>query len=545
VDRNAQPSPVPFFSLDPYRWAALVARIEATWTNGIRRHALLGVILLAALVVRWPDWNSLHYYGDDAEYATVAMYLAHDPLYLAYPRLEQFAPTPFVSQPPLLLYLFAIAGQLTGSIETGAVLVSLVLGVATCGILYALGAVLDRRAVGAAAASFLAFAPMHVDFSRRAFLDVGLTFFMTLTVLLLVRWSQRPTNARALAVGFAAAFTVLSKLPGVLIVPILALPLLALAARRTWPVLRRTQPVAQLRPLAVQIGCIAAPPLVFSAAYIGLVAYLGGLANLQAKLGWQADRLAAAESAAPWHYYLSSPNIGLSDQFGILFFVLAVVGALRINNISKKRWGTGRVGALALLAWPLIVTGFFVLGARKQWFYIMPVLPAVAFLGAWTLVEVTTHVYRWPDESASARARSVFRFASVAIVVMFLVVPISQSATDRPSAKPFGYGVKEAAFLIDSMDPDAGQVGTLLGRFTLHFYNGHATYHWHNDHRFVDDEVRAGRVRFVVIDTYLDLPEEREWMQGLVDAFDGRLVAEYQPASPSGHVFVYDLAPSP
>lgn len=526
---------------DPSRWGPVFARIESTTVDLIRRHWFLPVILLCALAVRWPNWGSLHYYGDDAEYATVAMYLANDPLYLAYPRMEQFGPTPFVSQPPLILYLFALGSKLTGSMETGAVLISVILGVLTCGVLYALGALLERRAVGIVAASFLAFAPMHVDFSRRAFLDVGLTFFMTLAVLAFVWWSRQPSDLRATTVGVAAAAAIMSKLPGILIVPILGLPFLWLVARTLRRHFRGAPRVpGQIGTLFRHAGLAAFPPFIAGVAYLGFLAYLNGLVNLQEKLGWQAERIGAPESNAPWHYYLSSPDIGVSDQFGILFFLLAVAGALRINRLSKG-WGDGRVGMLAILAWPLVVSLFFILGSRKQWFYIMPVVPAVAFLGAWMLVEVATWVRNWPDEATSVRARSIYRFASIAIVLVFLAVPVSQSAADRPSERPFGYGVKEAAFLIHEMDPDAAQIGTLLGRFTLHFYNEQPTYHWHNNHGFIEDEIRAGRMRFIVLDTYLDLDYETEWMEGLVLKYNAQLVAEYQPNSPSGRVFVYEI----
>ena len=531
----------PFWLPDASRWGPAFSRVESYAVDVIRRHWVLPLLLLVALAVRWPTWGSLHYYGDDAEYATVARYLAADPLYLAYPQMEQFAATPFVSQPPLVLYLFALGARLTGDIETGAVLVSVTLGVLTCGLLYALGALLQRRAVGIVAASFLAFAPMHVDFSRRAFLDVGLTFFMTLAVLLFVWWSRQPSNGRAILVGVASAATIMSKLPGVLIVAVLGLPFLWLLNRQVWRHLRRQPRVpGEIMNLMRHGGLAALPALLVGLAYVGLLAYLDGLANLKQKLGWQAERIGGPDANAPWHYYLTSPDIGVSDQFGILFFLLAVAGALRINRISKQ-WGDGRVGMLAVLAWPLVVSVFFILGSRKQWFYIMPVVPAVAFLGAWMLVEVATWVRNWPDEMTSTRARSVYRFASIAIVLVFLAVPVSQSTADRPSERPFGYGVKEAAFLIDSLDPDAAQVGTLLGRFTLHFYNEHPTYHWHNDHGFIEDEIEAGRLRFIVLDTYLNLTYETEWMEELVVAYEARLIAEYQPASPSGRVLVYEI----
>ena len=100
--------------------------------------------------------------------------------------------------------------------------------------------------------------------------------------------------------------------------------------------------------------------------------------------------------------------------------------------------------------------------------------------------------------------------------------------------------MREAALYIQGQDPDAAQVGTMLGRFSLHFYNGQDTYHYYVNHTWLDGEAQAGRVRYVVDDPYLDLGYEREWIQAFVQRHDGRLVQSFD----NGHgrsVDVYRL----
>ena len=95
-----------------------MARLQPHWP--------LLVGLLVGAYFRFWGLVPTFLHGDEAEYAIVASYLSDDGRNLAHPRIEGFGPTPFVSQPPFVLYLFAFASHLTGDMANGAVLVSAV-----------------------------------------------------------------------------------------------------------------------------------------------------------------------------------------------------------------------------------------------------------------------------------------------------------------------------------------------------------------------------------------------------------------------------------
>lgn len=216
----------------------MAGRLEArtalpAWGRRVARHWPLLPGLALAAVLRLPDLP-LHLYGDDAEYAAVARSLAGNLVALAYPAIEGFGPQPFVSQPPVLLYLDAFAGWFVGPAK-GPVLVSALLGTATVAVVYALGVVVRGRAMGGMAGFLLAVLPFHVAVSRSAQLDAGFTFLAALTLLLFLVWLREPRPRWALATGCAAAATVFAKLPGMLVL----LPLLLVLALRAWPDWRR------------------------------------------------------------------------------------------------------------------------------------------------------------------------------------------------------------------------------------------------------------------------------------------------------------------
>lgn len=510
----------------------------------LRRHWPAIVVLAIALGVRVVGLLPLHFYGDDAEYATVARSLSLDPTALAYPDIEGWGPHPFVSQPPLLLYLFALAGSLLGSLELGSVAVSVVLGTATVGVVYALGVELGGRWAGGLAGLFLAVLPEHVSMSRQAHLDAGLTFFVGLSVLCFVVWTRKRSTGWALATGTAAAMAAFSKLYGVLVYVPLVAGLAVIAAQAA----RGSTPRGNLRRLAEQTGWAALPGAVLSAIYLGLLAYLHALKDLWDKLAWQVGRVSGAEGGAeaskPWHWYLTDGTYGLPQQLGWAIALIALAG------LSLAVWralrGSRSPAWLALAAWPVTILGFFTLSGRKIWFYVLPALPGLAVLAGLALAPPI----RWARERLAQRSPGRRVGRTVALVAVLLVASIpalgpalgthERHLSDEPD---YGYGVKEAAVWIDEEDPEAGQVGTLLGRFTLHFYNGHRTYHSYVPDAEMHRAVEAGEIRYVVMDDYLVPYEQNAWMQELVDRYDGRLVKSYD-VDDHTRVKVYELHPS-
>jgi 4-amino-4-deoxy-L-arabinose transferase-like glycosyltransferase len=465
-----------------------------------------------------------------------------------------------VSQPPLILYMFAASGRLVGSYEVGAVLVSVVLGMGTVVVAYALGLRLHGRLAGGAAAVFVAVLPLHISLSRKAFLDVGLTFFLSLAVLFFLIWHEKRTSGWAFATGLAAAAAALSKLPGVLIFPILVAGLVPVVAG-VWRSLRRSDKGSsdhadarwEAVRLARHLGWAALPPAVLGGLYLAHLAYLRAIGDLWDKLFWNAERVSGTGESSglgrePWHFYLADADSGLLAQLGLGITALSLFGIVLLGRSRRVKESIALAPRAALIAWPVVLILFFSLSVRKQWFYIAPAAVPLAVLAAFAVAWLVGYVRRRLPDAGEAgagpwRAGAILTAAGVVLVAL---APPALGATEDYVIRQerYGSGVKEAALWIQDEDPDAAQIGTMLGRFTLHFYNGQTTYHYFVDHDYVNASIERGQVRYVVIDDYLDFPRGEVWLQGIVDTYDGQPVAEFgHNEKGEARVVVYALNP--
>lgn len=501
-----------------------------SWATGLKPHwpLLPGLLLGAFLRLRdLPDYL----YGDEAEYALVAQTLAQHPWRLLYPALEGFGPQPFVSQPPALLHLFGWAGLVAGDVQ-GPLLVSALLGTATIATVYGIGLVLKDRWMGGAAAAILALLPYHIAVSRMAHLDAGFTFFATLTLLGFLLWLRDARPRWALLTGIAAASTAFSKLPGVLI---LIAVVVVLVGRSLADVRRRRHPImgeaarARLRRDGKLTLLAAFPVCVATLLYIGQLWALHATKDLVTKLGWQAGRVSGNVPGAverDWSWYFTA-DVGLWTQWGYGLAFLAAAGAFLVL-VDAMRHPATRPGRFALLLWPIPLLAFLLLSARKEWFYAMPLAPIVVLWAAWTLHAAARAAWvasRPPADQPWWRTPG--SLAAVAGLIAVVVVPILPTVDERLGRDGYGAGLREAALFIDAEDPEAAQVGTMLGRFSLNFYNGHDTYHYYVNHTWLDRQVAQGRLRYAVLDPYLNVSYENEWLLGFVASHNGTRVATF------------------
>lgn len=543
----------------------------AAWTKAfLRSHWPLLPVLALALWLRVRDLQPVFFYGDDAEYGIVASYLAGNPLDMTYPRIAGFWGGPFVSQPPLVLYLFAAAFAVLGIEDANAVYVSVLLGTATVGLVYALGVLMKDRATGFVAGAFLAVMPFHVALSRKALLEAGLAFFMALAAVLLLYYFRAPSARRATWVGVGIGLAALAKLPGFLIGIVLLLyagvELAALVARKRRGEVAAKDALAAMPKHALRATLVAA---LFPLLWIALVLAKGGWEDFVDKLTSQAERVAGGANDAsqsltsqPWTWYLGDHDQGIPALISPTIYGLAFAGSIMLLAVFAFRPLRSRTNALPLL-WLAVVFGFFAFADRKVWFYTLPLTPALALAagypisGAWRGIHrLMTRAASRSDGFARVLRRPVARGSvHVALAVaLFLATAVpawgvtegSREKTTGPLVEhKFGVGVKEAALYVAEHDPQGGQVGTLLGRFTIHFYHPAPTYHYFVDNgygqrsRWTVDAIERGEVRWVVVDNYLDNAEEQAWLMKLVNEHGGTLEKTW--GSEWGSVRLYRL----
>ena len=516
----------------------------------LRTHWPVIPLLVLAFWLRARDLHPTSFYGDDAEYGIVASYLASNPFDLTYPRIAGFWGSAFVSQPPVVLFVYALAYAIFGVDDVVAVYATILLGVATVGLLYALGYLMRDRATGFVAATFLAVMPFHIALSRKAMLEAGLACFMTLAAVLALWYFKAPSQRRAIWAGVGVGLAALAKLPGFLIGVVLLLyagvEFAYLLNRR-----RAGEPGAaeKLKALPKHFGWASVAVLVAGASYMALIAAKGGFETFVDKMTSQASRVAGtgenalSATSQPWSWYLGSHPFGIPALVGPTLYLLAFIGVVCLLVAFAARPLRNRANAVPLL-WIAIVFGFFAVADRKVWFYTLPLTPALALAAAYpiavgwrALVRLLAQAGARNDRLAKRLASPRVRFVTQGFFALVLVVATAvpawaaaEDAAERVSTdRKFGEGVEDAARYIAANDPGGGQVGTLLGRFTIHYYHPAPTYHYFVDNgygqksRWTADAIESGEVRWVVVDNYLDNAEEQAWLMGLVNSYGGTL----------------------
>lgn len=542
------------------------SRWGAAWTGA----AILAPVLLLAAYLRLAGLRDVFLYGDEAEYAIVARYLSRDLTFLAYPAIEGYGAVPFVSQPPIVLYAMAFSMKLFGATDWAAIFPSVVFGVATVAVVYGIGVRLSGRLAGLAGATMLAVMPFHVEISRKAQLDAGYAFFIMLTVYFLIAWMQshramreapddlavrKQARVHAASTGAAAAGAALSKLPGVLVGPLLVVGLLVIIGIVLFRQAKRRAAKGEVRETLLQGGLGAAPVALGALLYLGLLSYLSALTNLWIKLRWQLGRVDTSQAQStefaaferPMEWYFTDPHQSFQGLFHESVLVLALIG-LGVALFAMLRAPARRTEHVVAPVMVLVLLGFFLWSDRKEGFYLLPFAPFVALYIGMAAAGLRD-LLRWGGIRFTPSVRHHVAPAALALAVLLVAVPAWAAAAEsyedfalgETQQKYFGYGTKEAALYIHEQDPDASMYGTLLGRFTLHWYNEQPAYHWYVDHTYIESKVQSGELRYVVYDNYLDLAHDREFMRHLIDSYNGQAVQTYRDGW--GELTVFELHP--
>jgi len=267
-----------------------------------------------------------------------------------------------------------------------------------------------------------------------------------------------------------------------------------------------------------------------SLAYLLHLWLLRATSDFAMKLGWQAGRVGgttAGNIPRGWDWYFTDAQVGLLVQWGFALALLALVGwvmALRELRDPHRRWLM-----LTLVLWPAVVLAFLLASQRKEWFYALPLSPPGVLLATWPVHSAARKALRFsrpiPGEPWWRTPGAVLAVVGLAAVAAF--APLNFALQQKIGGRDYGYGLREAADWIEAEDPAAAQVGTTLGRFSLHFYNGHPTYHYYVNHTWLDGQVEAGRLRYVVVDPYLDLAYEQEWLGAFIADHNGTLAQAF------------------
>lgn len=238
--------------------------------------------------------------------------------------------------------------------------VTALLGTLTILLVYQVGMRWGARHA-ALAAGLMAVMPLHVRESHYVLTDVPVTFFVTLTLLLTLRASERERAADFACAGAAAGLAAATKYPGALS---LLVPLIAV-----WMTLN-AKPSRLLASLSSVAGFGAAFLLGAPYTLLDLPAFLNGYAHLA---GYYSPKPLGEPAAVTYYKHLSR-----SMAWPAFLLLLTGLGLGAVRAIR----GPGRVRWTVTIVFPLIY--FYFLSGQTLVYgrYLMPLLPFVCLLAA-------------------------------------------------------------------------------------------------------------------------------------------------------------------
>lgn len=151
---------------------------------------------------------------------------------------DQYADIPWLGRqhPPLVPLMNGAVMRVFGESLLTIRLFSLLFGLGTLAVTYALGRELYDAATGKLAALLLMTFPLVLRLSTAALTDIQVTFFFTLAIYLAVRALRAPSFGTDLLLGLAVGLGLLTKYTMVFVGPVLVL--FFLLNRRAWPLWR-------------------------------------------------------------------------------------------------------------------------------------------------------------------------------------------------------------------------------------------------------------------------------------------------------------------
>jgi Dolichyl-phosphate-mannose-protein mannosyltransferase len=478
--------------------------------SGVPRFALttrpagvyLAAVLAMAAAVRVWQLNSTGFNSDEAVYAGQAAAIADDP------ELGELFPV-FRAHPLLVQTLLSLGFRLRLG-EGFERLTIAAMGVATVYLVYELGKLMYGRRAGLIAALLMALMPYHVVVTRQVLLDGPMTFFATLTVLLLARFVHGGRPVWLYGAGAAMGLTFLSKETSIVLLGAVY-AFLALT-----PELR-----VRLRDLAISLGAMALVVAPFP-----LTLMLAGRQGTgESYLTWQLFR-------RPNHDWLFYPAT-VPEAVGPLVVLAAAVGLWLLRREASWR-------ETLLVSWIAVPVVFFSLWPVKGFQYLLPIAPPLAVLAGRALSRL--------PRPAGRGARSL----GVAIVALSLLVPTWQRVQGaRPDTFLAGSGGlpggREAGKWIDENVPEGSAFMTIGPSMAnlVRYYGRREAYGLSVSPNPLnrnpsyeplinpDRAIRDSEVQYVVWDTFSAARSEgfSERLLEYVDRYDGRVVhTEVLPA---------------
>ncbi|MCE5314902.1 MAG: glycosyltransferase family 39 protein [Armatimonadota bacterium] len=367
--------------------------------------ALAGVILLAAALrlagLRWGLPDSIHAYSyHPDEFLTIGA--AFSSVYLG----RSFDPH-FYNYPSLYIYLSALAmavgigyGLIGGGdgVYLAARLVTVMMGVGAVAATYWAGEEMFGKTAGLLAALVLAIAPLHVQHSHFATVDVPSTLFVALALGYCARIMKYSDWRDYILAGAMAGLATGTKYNAVLVIfSVIAAHFLRDGVR--WPSIRSTK-------LWVSLGCVIAAFVISTpGCVLRTTEFLHGLKYEMAHTSTGHGLVFAGTGNGFIYTFTSSFWYGLGPLLAILMLI-SLVGAV----IKRDRM------TLVVLAFALPYYVLISLSQVRFARYTLLMFPAVALMIGWFC--------QWILTRGTAAKRRIWAALGIAFFALALICPL-------------------------------------------------------------------------------------------------------------------------
>jgi 4-amino-4-deoxy-L-arabinose transferase-like glycosyltransferase len=325
---------------------------------------------------------------------------------------------PRLNKPPLSYWVVVPFYKLFGVSESTARLPIVLGALAMIATAYGLGTVLFSVEAGLLASIGLAVAPRFMMFSRRILIDVYVSMFMSLALLLYVFAERQPRRRRLYLILMYASIGlgVLTKGPVAAVLPAAVLVVYFLLSRR----------INSIRELMLPVGC-AIVALIVLPWYV-VIYFQHGWGHIESFIfNDNLSRYTQAIWGPRRGFFFYIPALtGDFFPWSLFLIPLAWYGLKHLWSFIRNnfRFPEDDRGSVLLALWIVVIVFFFSLSKSKEDLYILPIYPAAAAL------------------VGNLLARSLIEKRKTIITLTFLITGLSIAGAGAVITYLFGQGTQ-------------------------------------------------------------------------------------------------------
>ena len=310
---------------------------------------LILTILITAFIIRFYELGDLGFNNDEAIYSGQAASLAN---YSEYQN--QFSI--FRAHPLLLQFLISISFYFFGISEFTARIIPVLLGCGIIVISYFIAKYLYNRQTAILSSVILSLLPYHIIISKQVLVDVSMSFFLTLDLLLIILYYRRPNILLLYGIGITTGLCFLSKEIGIISFIISTLSII---------IINRKIKIKNILVVTLHFIFVTSPY------WVSFFTLEEARESILEYIDWQSSRPANHDSL----YYF---DILFTDILGYVLSFLVVIAYLAI--IFKKRNWNFRNFVIPFL-WIILPLVFYQIISVKGYHFLFSLTPFLVIFG--------------------------------------------------------------------------------------------------------------------------------------------------------------------